>query len=111
MEHLNPAQFENLFLVEKALVLFYADWCPFCQRFIPIFQSVIAKSKFTTGYKTYGAKLNEDANPLWDKFSISAVPAIIAFERGSIVSRRDAKMGIGLTKPDLDSLLNDLDWR
>jgi thiol-disulfide isomerase/thioredoxin len=100
MEHLNPAQFENLFLVEKALVLFYADWCPFCQRFIPIFQSVIAKSKFTTGYKTYGAKLNEDANPLWDKFSISAVR-----------SRRDAKMGIGLTKPDLDSLLDDLDWR
>lgn len=112
MEHLEPAQFENLSsLGDKALVLFYADWCPFCQRFTPIFQSVVTKSESTVGYKTYGAKLNEDANPLWDRFSINAVPTIIAFERGSIVSRRDAKMGIGLNKPDLESILDELGWR
>ena len=112
MEHLEPAQFDNLLSRgEKALVLFYADWCPFCQRFTPIFQSAVTESNAIIGYKTYGAKLNEDANPLWDRFSINAVPTIIAFERGVIVSRRNAKMGTGLNKPDLDSILDELGWR
>jgi thioredoxin 1 len=112
MENLEPPQFENLSSMgEKALVLFYADWCPFCQIFILIFQSAAAKSKPTVGYKTYGAKLNADSNPLWDKFSINAVPTVIAFERGRLISRRDGKMGVGLDKSDLDSILDELGWR
>ena len=35
------------------------------------------------------------------------VPTIIAFEKGEIISRRDAKMGIGLVKSDLDSIMKE----
>ena len=49
----------------------------------------------------------DDNNPLWERFSIDAVPTIIAFEKGEIISRRDAKMGIGLVKSDLDSILKE----
>ena len=52
--------------------MFYAHWCPFCQRFRPAFNS--AKSK----YRKLGALVNEDENPLWDRFSINAVPIVIA---------------------------------
>ena len=83
---------------------FYADWCPFCKRFQPVFES--AKSK----YKKIQLKLNEDENPMWDRFAISAVPTVIAFDGNKIVARKDARMGIGLDKSDIDSLLKELKW-
>jgi thioredoxin 1 len=108
MEHLEPNQFDNLISSgEKAVVMFYADWCPFCQRFKPIFESTAPRP--ATNYKIYEAKVNDDDNPLWDRFSINAVPTIIAFNKGNIVSRRDAKSGVGLSKSDFDSLLDELD--
>ncbi|MFZ0513527.1 MAG: thioredoxin family protein [Candidatus Nitrosopolaris sp.] len=106
MEHLEPGQFDELFsLGKKVLVMFYADWCPFCQRFRPIFEST-AKSE--SSFKMYGAKVNDDNNPLWDRFSINTVPSIIAFDKGNIISRRDAKMGAGLNNSDLDSILKQV---
>jgi len=110
MEHLEPTQFDKLFAIGgKDLVMFYADWCPFCQRFKPLFESAAAKSKSTTAsYKMYGAKVNDDDNPLWDRFSINAVPTIIAFDKGNIISRRDAKMSAGLNESDLDSILKEI---
>ena len=115
IKHLEPHHFDKLLSSkEKALVMFYADWCPFCQRFRPIFEAVAAESnnlqhlKPEYNNKMYGAKVNDDNSPLWDRFSINAVPTIIAFNKGKIVSRRDAKMGIGLNKSDLDSILKEL---
>jgi thioredoxin len=89
---------------QKTVAMFYADWCPFCKRFKPVFESV--KSK----YKKIQLELNEDENPMWDKFAISAVPTVIAFEGNKIVARKDARMGIGLEKSDIDSLLQELNW-
>jgi thioredoxin 1 len=111
MDHLEPNQFDNMLSAgEKSVVMFYADWCPFCQRFKPVFESVTPEqAKSAISYKMYGAKVNDDENPLWDRFSINAVPTIIAFDKGDIISRRDAKMGTGLSKSDLDSLLKELE--
>ena len=110
MEQLKPTQFDKLFsLGGNALVMFYADWCPFCQRFKPLFESASTKSKSSsTSYKMYGAKVNDDDNPLWDRFLINAVPTVIAFHKGNIISRRDAKMSAGLNESDLDSILKEV---
>ena len=89
---------------QKTVAMFYADWCPFCKKFKPVFESV--KSK----YKKIQLELNEDENPMWDKFAISAVPTVIAFEGNKIVARKDARMGVGLEKSDIDSLLQELKW-
>lgn len=51
----------------------------FCQRFKPIFESAITTKPASNGYKFYESKVNDDDNPLWDRFSISAVPTLIAF--------------------------------
>jgi thioredoxin 1 len=80
-----------------------ADWCPFCQKFKPIFES--AANSPNSRLKFYGFNINDDDNPLWERFSINAVPTLIAFEKGKIASRRDANMGLGLNKSDLDSIL------
>jgi thioredoxin 1 len=114
MEHLEPRQFDTfLSLGQKSLVMFYADWCPFCQRFKPFFEQQYLEMKQKSSLKLYACKLNEDENPLWDKFFVRAVPTLIAFYNGQengnqIIARRDAKMGIGLTKNDLESIIEEV---
>ena len=59
MEHLEPTQFDKLLSSDKkAIVMFYADWCPFCQRFKPIFEQNLDQN--VKSLKAYGCKLNED---------------------------------------------------
>ena len=89
---------------DKYLVLFYADWCPFCAKFKPVFDSYDGK----LSYKIAGAKVNEDENPLWDMFKIESIPTMIAFNNGEIVTRRNAKRGVGLLKEDMESIVKEL---
>ena len=107
MKDYGLSEMDSLVNNSNSLVLFYADWCHYCSRFIPIFEEALKKTdpKILAG----GVKLNDDDNPLWDKYNINAVPTLIAFSNNSIKSRRDAKMGIGLTKSDLSSILSDID--
>lgn len=91
----------------NSLLFFYADWCPFCKSFKPKFEDSAEKlknKKIVVG----SVKLNEDENPLWDRFNIQAVPTLIAFSNNSIKDRRDAKMGVGLTSKDLESILSNI---
>ena len=115
MKHLEPEDFDNTEKnTDKKIVLFYADWCPYCSKFKPIYEEKMLHitSKETNLIKNeFGAfvsKVNDDENPLWDRFSINSIPTIIAFDGNKIITRQDAKMGIGLTKNDLDQLLRDL---
>lgn len=83
----------------RTIALFYADWCPFCSSFKPIFESYRVD-----GVRMIKVKINEDDNPLWDRFSITTIPTLIYFKDGEIVERRSARSGIGLSKADLESL-------
>lgn len=105
MEHVKPEEFDSKVLGEnkKTVVLFYATWCPYCANFKPTFES----AKIENANKI-GSIIDEDENPLWDRFSILAVPTIIVFQNGKIISRRDAKKHIGLTKSDMDSVVREL---
>ena len=107
MKDYGLGEMEEIANNSNSLVLFYADWCHYCSRFLPIFEESLKKinPKVLVG----GVKLNDDDNPLWDKYNINAVPTLIAFSNNSIKSRRDAKMGVGLTNSDLNSILSDMD--
>ncbi len=105
MEHVKPEEFDSKVLGsdKKMVVLFYATWCPYCANFKPTFES----AKIETANKI-GSIIDEDENPLWDRFNIQAVPTMIVFQNGKIVSRRDAKKHVGLTKSDMDSIVREL---
>ena len=107
MEVFGLGEMERLSSNPNSLILFYADWCHYCRRFIPIFDEALKKAN--PNILVGGIKLNDDDNPLWDRYDINAVPTLIAFSNNSIKFRRDAKMGIGLTKSDLDSILSDIE--
>lgn len=105
MEHVKPEEFDSKVLGnnKKTVVLFYATWCPYCANFKPTFES----AKIDTANKMESI-IDEDENPLWDRFGIQAVPTMIVFQNGKIISRRDAKKHVGLTKSDMDSIVTEL---
>ncbi len=107
MNEYNLSDIDSIMNNSNSLILFYADWCPYCKRFIPIFEEAIKKinnKKILVG----SIKLNDDDNPLWERFNINAVPTLIAFSNNSIKSRRDAKMGLGLDRDDMNSILTEI---
>jgi len=77
------------------LVLFYSSWCPFCRRFIPVFEEYAEKP---ASFTTVKVQLDEDENPLWETYSLDSVPSIILFKNGEIHRRLDCQRGIGLTE-------------
>jgi thioredoxin 1 len=105
MEHVLPEEFDSKVLKseQKTLVLFYADWCPFCANFKPTFEEINSEK-----IQKKAALVNEDENPLWDRFNIQAVPTMIAFQAGKIIARKDAKKHIGLTRTDMESIIKEL---
>lgn len=107
MQHLQPYQFDKLLSEGKMnLVMFYTDWCPFCQKFKRTFEAFA--STYNYNINLCASMINDDDNPLWDRFSINTVPTLIAFNKSEIIARRDSKMGFGLNKSDLDSILKEI---
>ena len=105
MEYVLPEEFDSKVLnsEKKTLVLFYADWCPYCANFKPTFEGMDSSN-----IQKKAALVNEDENPLWDRFYIQAIPTMISFQNGKILTRRDAKKGIGLTRTDMESIIKEL---
>ena len=80
---------------KKMLALFYSSWCPYCIRFLPIFRKKILASMKSSVVEVI---LDDDDNPLWDEYSIKAVPTVILFEGGKVSKRLDGKLGCGLSE-------------
>lgn len=78
---------------KQVLALFCSSWCPFCRSFFPTFNMGITKHRFEKVIRVY---LEEDDNPLWEEYSIEAVPTAILFEKGHVSRRLDARLGMGL---------------
>ena len=89
---------------KNVLALFYSTWCPYCSRFLPIFNKHIATQPFKDIVHVI---LDDDDNPLWDEYDISAVPTIIYFEDGKVSDRLDARLGLGLSESWLTKWLEN----
>ena len=99
-----PEEFDSKIFSTKTLVLIYASWCPYCVNFKLTFEEINSD-----GIQKKAVLVDEDENPLWDRFDIQAVLTMIAFQNGNILARRDTKKGIGLTRKDMESMVKELD--
>ncbi len=86
---------------KRVLALFFASWCPYCQGFIDAFNANIVNYKFDLVLRV---NVDDFDSPLWDEYSVDAVPTLILFENGKILSRLDAGFGVGLNEKQL------VDW-
>ena len=90
---------------QTVLALFYASWCPFCRSFIGVFDEAILNCNFATVVRV---NVDEYNNPLWDDYSIEAVPTVILFEGGKVSRRLDGRFGEGLSEKQFKSWLEKI---
>jgi thiol-disulfide isomerase/thioredoxin len=82
-------------------ILFYADWCPFSQRFLPIFENCIKD----TAHTCY--RMIIDKYPgLCEKYSVAVYPTVLFFKNGKAVKRLDGTYGVGLNEKQFRDLIN-----
>jgi thioredoxin-like negative regulator of GroEL len=51
--------------------------------------------------------VDDDDNPLWDEYSIGAVPTVILFEEGKVCKKLDGRYGYGLSEKQLEEWLKE----
>lgn len=103
---LGPSDFSGKRLKKSGtlVVLFAAEWCPFCSRFSPIFDSVLAEN----GMPGALADLSDLENPLWETFDVDVVPTVMVFKEGEVVYRKDGILGRGLPDNVMDEVVLQL---
>lgn len=88
----------------RVAVLFHATWCPFCRKFRPVFERLVDEK---TGFEPVEAVIDDEENPLWARFGLDVVPAVVLFDAGRQIGRVDGALGVGLTERDLRRVLDD----
>ena len=87
---------------DKVFVLFYASWCPFSQRFLPIFDKLVqSRPQSCVCIKT------DDNARLCERYSVEVVPTVLFFENGKVAERLDGSAGVGLSEKQLADFVND----
>jgi thioredoxin 1 len=89
---------------KRVLALFYASWCPYCRRFLPIFDRNVSSRDFNLVLRV---RVDEYDNPLWDEFSLMVVPTVVLFEGGKVCRRLDGRFGYGLSEKQLKEWLEE----
>lgn len=94
-------EFEDVVKEKKRVyILFYASWCPFSQRFLPIYEKHAQK----TPQQCLRIKIDDKAK-LCEKYSVDVVPTVLVFEKGAVTERLDGEQGAGLSEKQLMKLL------
>lgn len=90
---------------EPVLVLFYADWCPFCEAFLPKFRN----ARNGLPVDAAAANLSHPEDPRWEAHDIETIPTLVLFKGGEERSRLEATSGEGLHKDDLEGFVRKLE--
>jgi thioredoxin reductase (NADPH) len=106
LETLDPDAFEGSRLrrAGRWAVVFDAEWCPFCQAFLPVFSG----ASMDPSIHRARADLTDVESPLWDLFRVEVVPSVLAFRDGEVVARADGRQGEGLEETDLAPIRESL---
>ena len=88
--------------MDRAFVLFYASWCPFSKRFLPIFDEFTKKNS--------GACLRvmvDNGEDICEKYKISVYPTVLYFEKWKVKKRLDGVSGEGLNEKNLKDFIGE----
>jgi thioredoxin 1 len=85
---------------KRVYVLFYASWCPYSQKFLPIFQKYSSQAT-----KRCIKVMIDDRGSLCDEYSIEIFPTVILFEDGKVLKRLDGEPRKGLSENQLKKLM------
>lgn len=90
----------NIKDIDRIFALFYAKWCPFSQRFLPIFNEF----KDANPDEYLVVALDDDPETCAE-YSIKYYPTVILFKNGRVEKRLDSKPGVGLNKQQFEEFV------
>ncbi len=85
----------------RIFVLFYASWCPYSQRFLPIFEKYTKDDE-----KNFCLVLTDEIESCEENYSIDVVPTVIFFKNGKIAKRLDGVAGVGLNEKQFVEMID-----
>jgi len=83
---------------DRIVALFYVSWCPFCVRFLPVFQRHIDE---TLDFLI----VQDDQERLLERYTVKVVPTVLLFEKGKVSRRLDGAPGVGLDEGQLAAFI------
>jgi len=84
-QRLDGARFDASALpAGRTAVLFFADWCGYCQRFTPLFQRIP---------DAWIVDVSDEDLPVWETYDITVVPTVIMFQDGDPVKKWAGALG------------------
>ena len=95
-----PEDLDSVISSKKSIVLFHADWCGHCKKFMPAWDKLSKKWNEKQDKVQFvkvecgNAKENEAHKEIMKKYSIQGYPTIMVFENGTpteYTDGRDAK--------------------
>ena len=98
---INQDDFESEKLVNhkgKSVVIFSADWCPYCISFFNNW------SDYSEVSDVFIADITDVESELWDAFNITVVPTMAVFEDGLMKKRWNGQLQRGLTIDQIESV-------
>ena len=82
----------------KSVVIFSADWCPYCVSFFNNW------ADYSEVSNVFIADISDVESKLWDVFNINVVPTMAVFENGDLKKRWDGLLQRGLTIDQIESV-------
>lgn len=97
----STAEFEKTIKAkDRVTVLFYASWCPFSQRFLPVFLR-----QAEAGDQCFVRVVVDDKDDLVRKYAIEVYPTVLFFIGGKVAERLDGEYHIGLDQSQLEEFV------
>lgn len=91
---------ESLSSERRLFVLFFASWCPFSRRFLPIYE----RRTRDCPVPCLSVAI-DNRQDLCDRYQIEYYPTVLLFKEGKVAQRLDAAPGEGLSEQQLEQLL------
>jgi thioredoxin 1 len=93
---------KNLKSPGPTIVLFAAEWCGYCRRFISMMKTFQTEQP----RKVSIVDADSEGGSLWDDYRLDLVPTVVVFKNGAEIFRRNGRPGAGLEAKDLQDALN-----
>lgn len=85
---------------DQLIALVYATWCPFCMRFLPVFEKTAKDDpRFLI--------VEDNEEEVADIYDIEIIPTVLVFRDGEVVRRLDGIAGLGLSESAWIEFLNN----
>lgn len=86
---------------DKVIALVYASWCPFCKRFLPVFE------QYAQEERRHFVCVQDDQESIGNKYSVNVFPTVLFFEKGVVSKRLDGEPGRGIHEKQLADFVNE----